>query len=116
MAKARSRNRIVLHLNRRMALEAIILNRLEMIPRPRQQEWLRGLLVQGFRDECLVLRQEKDVAQADDRMKFSGWLMDEAKGRTNERIKQKQEPKVRAKKVNGMTASKPFAELGRIIG
>ncbi len=114
MAKARSRNRIVLHLNSRMALEAIILNRLEMIPKPRQQEWLRGLLVQGFRDECQVLRQEKDVAQADDRMKFSGWLMDEAKGRTSEQMKQ--EPKARAQKVNGITAPKPFAELGRIIG
>jgi len=114
MAKARSRNRIVLHLNSHMALEAIILNRLEMIPRPRQQEWLRGLLVQGFRDECQVLRQEKDVAQAGDRMKFSGWLTDESKRRTSEKMKQ--EPKARVQKVNGMTASKPFAELGRIIG
>ncbi len=114
MAKARSRNRIVLHLNSRMALEAIILNRLEMIPKPRQQEWLRGLLVQGFRDECQVLRQEKDVAQADDRMKFSGWLTDEAKRQTSEQMTQ--EPKARVQKVNGLTASKPFAELGRIIG
>ncbi len=114
MAKARSRNRIVLHLNSHMALEAIILNRLEMIPRPRQQEWLRGLLVQGFRDECQLLRQEKDVAQPNDRMKFSGWLMDEAKGRTSEKMNQ--EPKAKVQKVNGLTASKPFAELGRIIG
>lgn len=56
MAKAQSGNRVVLQLDPRVALEAIILNRLGQIPANRRQEWLRGLLVQGFRTECQVLR------------------------------------------------------------
>lgn len=114
MAKARSRNRIVLHLNTRMALEAIILNRLENIPQTRQQEWLRGLLVQGFRDECEVLRQETVMAQPESRMKFSDWLTDASTRQKRETVKSEQ--KAMPKKVNEMTATKPFAELGRIIG
>ena len=51
VAKARSGERVVLQLDTRIALEAIILNRLERIPKARRQEWLRGLLVQGFRQE-----------------------------------------------------------------
>ena len=46
----------MLHLDTRITLEAIILNRLERIPSARRQEWLRGLLVQGFRVECQTLR------------------------------------------------------------
>ncbi len=114
MAKARSRNRIVLHLNTRMALEAIILNRLENIPQPRRQEWLRGLLVQGFRLECQALRQGTDVLQPEPRMEFSGWLMSDSTKRTSKPIKQKQ--KAMMQEVNEMTATKPFAELSRIIG
>ena len=110
MAKARIRNRIVLHLNTRMALEAIILNRLENIPQPRRQEWLRGLLVQGFRLECQALRQGTYVLQPEPKMEFSGWLTGDSTKRTSKPMKQ--EPKAVVQKVNGMTASKPFAELG----
>jgi hypothetical protein len=56
MAKAQPGNRVVLQLDPRVALEAIILNRLGQVPANRRQEWLRGLLVQGFRTECQVLR------------------------------------------------------------
>ncbi|MCP4877139.1 MAG: hypothetical protein GY896_16905 [Gammaproteobacteria bacterium] len=56
MAKANPRQRVVLHLDPRIALEAIILNRHERIPQARRQEWLRGLLLQGFRIECQALR------------------------------------------------------------
>ena len=114
MAKAHSRNRIVLHLNTRMALEAIILNRLEMIPQTRRQEWLRGLLVQGFRLECQALRQGTDVLQPEPRMKFSGWLAGDSTKRICKSMNQ--EKKVIDQKVNEMTATKPFAELSRIIG
>lgn len=114
MAKARSRNRIVMHLNTRMALEAIILNRLENIPQTRRQEWLRGLLVQGFRDECQLLRQETETAQPESRMKYSDWLTDASTRQKNESVKPEQ--KAIPQKVKETKATKPFAELGRIIG
>ena len=114
MAKARSRNRIVLHLNTRMALEAIILNRLESIPQTRRQEWLRGLLVQGFRGECQMLRQGTDVTQPENRMNFSGWLSGDSTRQTSNQIKQvhKAMPQSETRGI----ATKPFPELSRIIG
>jgi hypothetical protein len=60
MAKAKPGHRLVLQLDPRIALEAIILNRWERIPTTRRQEWLRGLLVQGFRSECQVLLGASD--------------------------------------------------------
>ena len=114
MTKARSRNRIVLHLSTRIALEAIILNRLEKIPHTRRQEWLRGLLVQGFCLECQALRQGTEVLKPEPRMRFSGWLMSDSTKRTSKPIKQNQ--KTMAQEVNEPTATKPFAELSRIIG
>ncbi len=51
--------RLYLQLDPRMAFEALILQRLARIPTGRRQEWLRGLLVQGFLDECR-LRREAD--------------------------------------------------------
>lgn len=60
MAKATGDGRIALELDPRVALEALVLNRLERIPPARRQEWLRGLLVQGFRHECQTLRVVQD--------------------------------------------------------
>ena len=60
MAKTTGYGRIALQLDPRVALEALVLNRLERIPAPRRQEWLRGLLVQGFRHECQTLRVVRD--------------------------------------------------------
>lgn len=60
MAKATGDGRIVFELDPRVALEALVLNRLERIPPARRQEWLRGLLVQGFRQECQTLRVARD--------------------------------------------------------
>ena len=60
MAKSTSGHRLILHLDRRITLEAAILNRLACLPRSRRQEWLRGLLVDGFRAECQALRGAQD--------------------------------------------------------
>jgi hypothetical protein len=48
--------RVVLKLDANMVFEALILNRLSRLPKARHQEWLRGLLVQGFKRECHSLR------------------------------------------------------------
>jgi hypothetical protein len=52
--------RVVLKLDASLAFEALILNRLSRLPKSRHQEWLRGLLVQGFVSECHNLRTLQD--------------------------------------------------------
>jgi len=48
--------RIVLNLDVAIVFEALILNRLAQLPNSHREEWLRGLLVQGFKSECGALR------------------------------------------------------------
>jgi hypothetical protein len=86
-----------------MALEAIILNRLDCIPKARRQEWLRGLLVQGFSSECLVLRGVPEKRERGSAMAFTQWLAGEPPS------PQPRSPQVQ---VDG----KPFAALGKVIG
>jgi hypothetical protein len=101
-------------LDPRMALEAILLNRLERIPTSRRQEWLRGLLVQGFRAECQALRGAPDEAKSRPTMAFT-------KGRTGKAQKPVSHPAsgpsvVKVKPAHATTANKPFAALGKVIG
>ena len=114
MAKAKPGQRIVMQLDLRIALEAIILNRLERIPPTRRQEWLRGLLVQGFRSECQALRGASDDA-----------IRRPTKGLKGRKAGEMQKPfcltepepavvKVTPAPVD--TAVKPFAALGKVIG
>lgn len=56
---ASSLQRISLSLDRRIPLEAILLQRLQRLPRDRQNEWLRQLLSVGFRSECQVIKSEQ---------------------------------------------------------
>jgi hypothetical protein len=56
--------RIALKLDLGMAFEALILNRLARLPDTRRQEWLRGLLVQGFQRECRALRKLQRAGQS----------------------------------------------------
>ncbi len=88
MAKSTAGKRIALLLDLRVTFEALILNRLERIPEGRRQEWLRGLLVQGFRQECQSLRVVQDevaprpmrpqqgqgVSTRQPRTAFAAWL------------------------------------------
>jgi len=111
VAKARSGERVVLQLDTRIALEAIILNRLERIPKARRQEWLRGLLVQGFRQECQALRGTKDERQKSPAMTFAS--------RPEGAMKYSSVNLVVAPFVPppaGGGADKPFAALGKVIG
>jgi hypothetical protein len=48
--------RVVLKFDASMPFEALILQRLSQVTKSRHQEWLRGLLVQGFLSECDNLR------------------------------------------------------------
>ena len=80
VAKANSGERVVLQLDTRIALEAIILNRLQRMPVNRRQEWLRGLLVQGFRQECQVLRGMTDGTKQPPTMELTPRLAGARKG------------------------------------
>jgi len=114
MTKANPRNRIVLQLDERIALEAIILNRRERIPATRRQEWLRGLLVQGFRSECQTLRGAPDDAQRRSATAFKNRMVGESQKSGS---RPEPEPAVmKGKPAQANVASKPFAALGKVIG
>ena len=114
MAKANPRHRIVLQLDERIALEAIILNRRERIPATRRQEWLRGLLVQGFRSECQVLRGASDDAKRRPAPAFNSWVSGESQKSGSHPETEPTAVKVSPSQAN--VASKPFAALGKVIG
>ncbi|NIB44064.1 hypothetical protein HBA55_30975 [Pseudomaricurvus alkylphenolicus] len=45
-----------IRLDARVPLESMVLNRLQNLPRARRDEWLRRLLILGFRSECHSLK------------------------------------------------------------
>lgn len=52
-----AKRRMSLTLDVAMPFDALILTRLLSLPPARRQEWLRGLLIQGFQAECRLLRE-----------------------------------------------------------
>ena len=126
MTKATAGKRIALLLDPRVAFEALILNRLERIPEVRRQEWLRGLLVQGFRQECQSLRVVQDevvpqpmrppqgqgVSTRQPRTAFAAWLAQRSAPRVIETA-----ATPAAVEVNTAAGqAKPFAGLRKVIG
>ncbi len=115
MVRSRTRcgSRLTLQLDTRIALEAIILTRVERIPARRRQEWLRGLLVQGFRAECQLLRTTAVERENSQPMAFSRWLAVDTSGQP-----QHLPPKASsaAPTATSTAHGKPFAGLGRVIG
>lgn len=49
-------HRLSIVLDKRVALEALLVNALHKSPVTRRQEWLRRVLIQGFRAECQGVR------------------------------------------------------------
>lgn len=58
---AATQHRLNVCLDTRVPLEAVILNRLQRLPQPRQSDWLKNLLVTGFSAECQTLRLQAAV-------------------------------------------------------
>jgi hypothetical protein len=54
--KAASEHQLKIVLDRRVALEALLVNAIQKSPAARRQEWLRRVLIQGFRAECQAVR------------------------------------------------------------
>ncbi|MET0063947.1 MAG: hypothetical protein ABW176_16810 [Candidatus Thiodiazotropha endolucinida] len=115
MAKAKSRHRITLQLEPRVALEAIILNQLERIPSTRRQEWLRGLVVQGFLIERRALQGVAVERTSRIGAGFPDWLAGKL---SRQAASPKREPMPAAVIGNDAAhdAKKPFAQLRRVIG
>ena len=114
MAKTKPGHRIGLQLDPRIALEAIILNRLERIHTTRRQEWLRGLLVQGFRAECQALRGAPDEVKRRPTMAFKNRMKGELPKTVS--LPAPETAVVKGKPSQAKPASKPFAALGKVIG
>ncbi len=99
--------RTVVRLDSRIALEAILLNRYECIPKNRREEWLRSLLVQGFLLECRAVRSMRDEPSRSRKEEFGNWLAGQ------------NEPQVKAAPTCESPAArqgkKPFAALHQVI-
>ena len=113
MAKTKPGQRIILQLDPRIALESIILNRLERTPTARRQEWLRSLLVQGFRLECLTLRGVPEEEEQRPVMVFTHQL---AGGSPSPAVSKVEPLVVPIEPAKTKAAAKPFAALGKVIG
>ena len=112
MAKTKPGQRVALRLDPRIALEAIILSRLERTPTARRQEWLRSLLVQGFRLEGLALRGVPEEREQRPAMAFAHRLAGDSKSLAA----LKEEPPVTQIGPVEAASAKPFAALGKVIG
>ena len=96
-----------------MALEAIILNRLECLPTARRQEWLRGLLVHGFRSECRALGGVPENKERCSTTAFTQWLA----GKSSRSVRSKTEPPdLQTRLPQTKADGKPFAVLGKVMG
>jgi hypothetical protein len=114
--------RLCLQLDPRMAFEALILQRLQCIPTGRRQEWLRGLLIQGFLAECRQ-RREADGGVCDrpgaatrrPGHAFAGWLTERA---PTPHAPTAAEPDSSDSQRPAAVAAnaKPFAHLRKVIG
>jgi hypothetical protein len=111
MAKAQTGTRITIQLDRRVALEAILLNRLGQMPTHRRQEWLRGLLVQGFRNECQALKGLSG-APMQPPMKSFGRVPVTSRNVASAEGGHSMPPQT----ADGHSSDKPFAALRRVIG
>ncbi len=111
-------HRITFLLDTRVSLESLVLNRLHRLPEIRREEWLRGLLILGFRMECQGIKnQQSETAtpQAESRCQttFSHWL---THGATEKPKVIPVDPAPVACPVDEVAHSKPFAALGKVIG
>lgn len=75
---AATQQRLTILLDTRVPLEAMLLNRCQRLPPSRRRDWLRNLLLTGFRGECQAIKfQYSPTALADDDRGFgrpaSGW-------------------------------------------
>ena len=101
-------------LDMRVALEALLVNALEKSPSARRQEWLRRVLIQGFRAECQGLRalMTDGPGVATDLPRLQGANVPHHK----KGDARPQQPQPEAVMANHDPAAKPLAQLRNTIG
>ena len=114
MTATDTRFRITLQLDSRVVLEGVMLNRLERIPKGRRQEWLRGLLVAGFKAECRVLRDTSDNTKSTPVSGFGDWLALQTPSTSIASPTPEPTPVMTAE--GPASSAKPFAHLRKVVG
>jgi len=114
MAKAQPGIRVTIQLDPRVALESVLLNRHRQVPVNRRQEWLRGLLVQGFRSEIESLRGTSDDTKRDSTMAFINSMSRSPPWTAG--LPESAPVVVNAEPISATEGTKPFAALGKVMG
>lgn len=125
---AQSAQRFCIRLDPAMLLEGLLLERLERVPKARRQEWLRGLLVQGYlwegRTSRGVQRTEAQSFAGDQTENkepalataFGGWLTRPQPPMS--RVAPECSASLQARRITPekQEIKKPFAHLRKVIG
>lgn len=103
-----TRQSITVNLDMRMPLEALILHRLQRLPVCRHEEWVRQLVLAGFRNECQAMKADtvpQSLKSVGDRMNLP----------STPHPDQSSQP-LSSSEVTSDNTSKPFAHLKRVMG
>ena len=120
--------RVTVRLDPGLLVEALILKRLNTVPKRRHPDWIRALLIQGFLAECRVVRQLNSTASenpiAKRRMQpspgsgfdFSDGFAQSTKPKRIERKNFHVSNQVPTSNVVTGGVVKPFAHLRKVVG
>ncbi|MET0003352.1 MAG: hypothetical protein ABW087_06975 [Candidatus Thiodiazotropha sp.] len=84
------------------------------MPAKRRQEWLRGLLVQGFRSEIELLRGTSDDTKRDSTAAFTKSMP--RSPRRTAGLPESAPAVAKAEPISVAEGTKPFAALGKVMG
>jgi len=111
-----------------MLVEDLILQRFQSLPKRRQPEWIRSLLVQGFLAESRMVRQLNGIATQTQVVSgrvnlsprsgfnFRDWTGRSAKLKPVASFTAEASKEVSPRCVQQINSSKPFAHLRKVVG
>ena len=120
--------RVSVQLDPGMLVEALILQRLNAVPKRRHQDWIRSLLVQGFLAESRLVRQLNGTARENQATQhraqqsrrsgfdFSEWLGRSANPKPVVRVTPDVPKEEQPSSVEQGNSAKPFAHLRKVVG
>ena len=114
---------ITICLDRRIPLEALVVNRLQHLPALRRDEWLRNLLILGFRVDCNSIKAQQSVltqqiATRRSAIPYPDWLRQTVTDQSTEQVDSEALISLAeaTDRINFGTDRKPFAQLTKVIG
>ena len=120
--------RVSVQLDCAMLVEALIVQRLDALPRRRHRDWIRSLLVQGYLGECRVLRrldgatstkpvtERKPPSLSGSGFDFGHWVYRSANARPAVRAHRAAAEPGPHHAVHPGGNDKPFAHLRKVVG